>query len=506
MSRLLNHIQSWSWGRLALYFSAVVFIRQFLEFAFSFPASGNLLIDFTTYIHSLYFFAALLLVTSIILHKLLQEPVTQWLKFFIALTPALFFAPLTNGLIYGRYAAPMVYLFVPIGSISAYLISFFGPLGLTGVTLGNRVQALALIVLVISTVYKKTRSLGEGIVAAIISYTAIFLFAAAPSFIIGFTAPQIFGSLSNSYFRFLPPSLPLVPTAFNLFMGQFWWLTICFSFYYLLRTKIKTLFTKQRLGRLLLHFLLPLTVFILPSFVPHAGNISLSSFTQILFLLAVITCGWIYAFTLNDLSDSQADDLVHPERALQSGTIDRTELKAFSIGAGVLFALGITVAGSIAWPLLLYGFITTIYSVPGIMLRRFVALNQALMAASTLCLVSLGQILFGAGSMTALLPDLGKISLLFFSLWFLKDVLDMVGDKAAGYFTLMTIFGDRKGRLITWLFIATALLILIFNSSHERLFLLIPTHLLLGLFLWRNWYRDWQLGPLMMLYTVLILA
>lgn len=143
---------------------------------------------------------------------------------------------------------------------------------------------------------------------------------------------------------------------------------------------------------------------------------------------------------VNDLMDVKTDRVSHPGRPLPMGLVGRGEawgVSGFALSCGLLAAglLGdraLLFASGVALLLFFYSY----------QLKRVVLLGNLLVALASSLVFPYGAVAIGSGIERAIYPAI-FVFLFHLGREFLKDVMDMVGDRSSNYRTLALHWGRR---------------------------------------------------------------
>ena len=156
------------------------------------------------------------------------------------------------------------------------------------------------------------------------------------------------------------------------------------------------------------------------------------------------------SLAINNIYDRDIDALNSKDSMLSAKGFG---IKKYWILFFVLLALSVFVSAAMLLAVfaltLVIHIVSWIYSSPPLHLKKVFIVNTALIAFSTLLAMLLG---FAAASGAILLfpPGLALTILIVLTLSFnTKDVNDYKGDKKYGVKTIVTVFGEKKGRMIT---------------------------------------------------------
>jgi 4-hydroxybenzoate polyprenyltransferase len=156
----------------------------------------------------------------------------------------------------------------------------------------------------------------------------------------------------------------------------------------------------------------------------------------------VLACYMSAANILNDLVDIQSDSINKPDRALVRHPVNRYLIILI---IGLLFLTGSIVSMCLPQEAMR---IAIFFALPGILLYELILKRIPLLGNMLVSLLVGSVFLFVASSLESHIDDALKIMLLAFSLNLLreivKDIQDIVGDKASGLRTLPIFIGVSK--------------------------------------------------------------
>lgn len=177
------------------------------------------------------------------------------------------------------------------------------------------------------------------------------------------------------------------------------------------------------------------------------------------FLLTVIAflLSWVGAMMLNDAEDYEIDLLSNQHRALASNIFSKKDLMHCSfwlfLAAGI-FALCVSFPTAFFTALIIGN--SCLYSLPPLRLKRVPIFSKLFISFSSLALAMLGY-LFAGGEILRFPQVITWYFLIFVTMAMnLIDLKDVEGDMRAGIKTLPAIFGIRKAKIITGIFLFVA--------------------------------------------------
>lgn len=445
-------------------FAGWLWVRYFLE-AFSSPnVSGYLPSDLPTLLHYALFYIATIMVTVVVVGAVTRIPSLSMMHMVIYLLPIMWLAPLID-LAFG--GAHMTYLFAATPTILfADFFTYFGPLTGSGVTLGMRIE-LGLFFLVLGGyVYLHTKRLSTALIGVLGGYISVFLIGSLPSLITFFLPTVADGSLRTALQSSLishdflhPAEMHSAYRTFELFfdamMAQaLYVISVIFGIVWLYRTRkdvVVAMLQNIRAERVA-HFLVMVLL---------GGFIALSAGSKINWTILDVTTVVVASFTVifacmfaivaNDLVDEPIDAISNTERPLVTGALTRDMMRDAGLVCGLMTLVGALTLGSYAtfW-ILVFSAAYYIYSVPPLRLKRVPILASLLIGFATLALMLFGFFLVSTNQALGAFPaPIALLVVLFMTLVAnIRDLKDIEGDTVAGVWTLPTLLGDRRARMV----------------------------------------------------------
>lgn len=445
-------------------FVAIVVVRIAIENffkAFSFHFPDYYFYYFTDFLFSFAF--TILLIT----------PIIQWagrISFQSAANLSLFvfliswLPPIIDTFMSRGAGLLSFYSFDSLFGLGERYLTFFGHDPTVGITYGVRTEIALVTLGVIAYAYSKTKSWWRPLIAGWGLYTALFVIAALPSFVVigllgwsqGFLTvgeTDIAAFMLKPEFLFgipqpelasvlnLKVTLLFIPLLTLLVIGIAW-----HSF----RSIWQALLRNARFPQIIYHqglfsigaglvFLYGKPAFELNFF--HALGLFACSLA--------ITFAWLASVVVNDYYDIAVDTITNADRPLITGTIDRSTY----LTLGTLFFLAslllMAIISTQAMLLLLaYQSIAYLYSAPPLRLKRFPFLATFLAASASMLIIFAGFITFSADKNIALFP--GSVALLLFLAYTIllpiKDFKDITGDRADSILTIPILLGEERAK------------------------------------------------------------
>ncbi|HYD93038.1 MAG TPA: UbiA family prenyltransferase [Candidatus Paceibacterota bacterium] len=446
----------------------VSFIRSMLEALEAPTTTGYFPLDPFTLVHYFLFYLAAYLLLALVLTSFVEKRNAAAAALLAGL-PLLWLPPIIDFVVSGGSGFRMTYLFVEPAQLLLAFLTFGGPLSDTGVTIGIRVEFVLALLFVGYYVYRATRSIARGLVAAVSAYIVMFALVALPSILYGVYL-LLPGAASIGPVAFLAEALRSSAVDTNALPAVFATTTALVAFE-LGFNKVLSL-----LCAVLIAVAAPLLALRLaPGAVgAHFAN---SRPTRVLNYVALLAIGalaalkagvlpgwldvfaglvlvlswyaaWMFAVCVNDIADEDIDRISSPERPLISNTLSRASLNESGYAFLTFSLLG-------AWSVGYYPFIFLlaftaayyVYSAPPLRLKRVPGLASALIALASLFTVLAGWFLLATGPHDVLSPLVFAGFVICFALGVnVRDLKDIDGDAAAGIATLPTIISKRFGR------------------------------------------------------------
>ncbi len=185
---------------------------------------------------------------------------------------------------------------------------------------------------------------------------------------------------------------------------------------------------------------------------------------NLLFFLAMI---------LNNIYDKKIDKINDKKNPLNCSVKEREYFNLFLILFFLSLFISIFSGTKIFILTLLINLIGYLYSTPPFRLKKFFPLNIIIISFCTVITIFSGYLFSTQGRTFEKFPFAFAFALLFtLSLAFnVKDINDFKGDKKYKIMTLMTIFGEKKGKLIIEFLMLVAYLIFPFLIGSKKLIL-----------------------------------
>lgn len=501
MKRIIEKIEAMemSMAGWLLTFWAVSVLRMVLE---SFSGNGLALYPFeAVFVHPPLFYACLLLTVSLILHLLTKESMQKIAKLVVIGFFAFLIPPFVDFIFSGGKGNIQIqYIFSPLPLLVRDFFTFLGPNLKSGATYGIRVEALTTIILVGIYIYIKTKKPWKVIAGGLIAYFVAFIYGALPGFVGAFSYlpknPWVVTSVEILQ-RFL--------TARNIFAIQYpvteiqklfsiemallflpiMTVQLLLFFWFWDKKKFIAFVRKFRYLRLFFHYGAFVAGIIIALHVYHVSfNPGAYELLTLFALFLAITCVWTFSLTTNDRNDVEVDKISNSDRLLITGVFTTKEYDALSGLAVVIALVSSWAVGYNFFVLILASLILSyLYSNYPTRLRRFPFVSSFLMSLGTAFIVLAGFLLFAPAQDFASFPINFFVLMIFVVALIIniKDIKDIEGDSKNGIYTVPTIFGDKRGKIIIALmFVLSYLLFPIILHSKA----LVVTAIIFSVFTW----------------------
>ncbi len=468
----------------------IIFLRTLIE-NFSSHPQGQSFDLFSVWGYFFHFpFSYLFLLLSLILFWSVLLKSKPWSIFNLTVyfSPIIFLTPIIDLFYTQGHGWQIAYFFVDLPALAWRFLHLGGSLYDTGVSIGIRFEVFFILLGVAIFFWLKSGKVVKTFLGTVGSYLIIFIFLSLPSLImagnqipISTATNQEFWGRSAGFMAWAKGYLFTdLETAFNfkmslIYLLLIWWLSILL-FWLQNKKKFWAVVKNMRLLRML--FFLSLSgVGMLLSF--YLGFYSWQhNFFNIISLLIfgqTFASAWLLAVIINDWHDQDIDLISNSNRPFVTGLLAKSDLLNLS-----LFFLWQIVCGGLVlgWYtfifFLAFSAIYYIYSAPPWRWKKYVLINNLLVAANGVLMILLG---FFFASDTLNLNDLplrfvlGLLVILGLS-FNLKDLKDYNGDKKDQIYTLCVIMGEKLGRRVIGFMIFFAFLLVPMVFLKKELWLL----------------------------------
>lgn len=446
--------------------SGVLMVRFFLE-AFSSPtATGFFASDASTLIHYYLFFMGGILALMLFF----RFAIPSWkhiIPQFVAVSlPVIFIPPIIDWAVSGGKGFKVTYFFDMPSEILRSLINF----GSFGTTIGLKIEIAAVLICLGLLVYLIQKSWKRAIIAPIVLYVIVFLFASLPSIVSSLgqtvdilrTEPILFfgESISKSITiaNNLHSSLEygsynrLYEIAFNFMMGKVLLLISValglFWFFLNYKEKFKAVFKNSRKERAA-HYIFTIFVGIVFScFLFWPLSFNWNDWLSIITLCLAFYFSGIFAICVNDLADEEIDKISNQNRPLVTGALSREDMKQIAAVFLLASLISAFLAGYTAFFFVLaFTALYYIYSAPPTRFKLIPLFSSFLIGLCYSTAILAGFFLVSPMKNVSAFPPKLFVSVVIV-ITFLshaRDMKDIEGDKAVGIKTLPVLLGDFWG-------------------------------------------------------------
>lgn len=491
-------------------FFGIIFLRNFLE-TFSDQDNAWTAVSSTAYlIHYPMFYLSLFLVLSIILAIVTKVKITKISKLLLYFFPVILIAPIVDLLLSNGNGYNMSYFFCDFEQLVKKYFTFSGTYQDSGATPGIQIELIVIFSLTTAYLFLKSKKASSAILGLLLFYSAAFFMGALPSLVTiawNFIQPSL-STASELYsgevilFHFYSFNDKMVLTFFPILV-----LELSAWFWIYDQKKFKVLIKNLR-GFRVFHYLcmLGFGIFIGISQISDVQLLE-SPFSFLIFISMAgsVLFAWWAAVGINDIFDFEGDKISNPKRPLTIGLFEKKELRAINL---IFACFSLIIAFIVRYPffltILLALVLSTIYSSPPFRLKRIPILSTFVIALCA-ALISLGGfVVFSKDySFSGYPPKILLAILVAYTLGLpFKDIKDLAGDKITGVKTFLTLWGEKKGKQITSIFVVLAYITAILVLG---IFYLFPLAFIFGglsfYYINRKKYRE---APLFFLYFLFL--
>ena len=428
--------------RFILTFSAIIFIRIFLE---SFSQTMNML-NFPSYqvgystLHFYCAYVAIMLLVTITLSYASSLSINKVLRVMLPSMLILLICPILDIIRTGGYGANIYYM--QPGTLSNWLKAYvtYGSV-VAGVSLGQQIEIAIILFATFLYVISKDSGVLKAAFVTLLVYTLIFLW--------GSVLYLIKGVLE--FFGFEYSYSPLLLLRFFLLVD---FILISITAYLANPHIFKTMLHDIR-GSRILYYQLSLLFGIAIAISTH--NVNLNAYLHIrpeivintiLTMISLFLAG-VFSVIFNNIYDIAPDSINSPKRPLITGEIALQQyqylgfifmasalLYAFIVGSQILLMIG-TMMGSYY-----------LYSAPPIRFKRVPVLSKLFISLNSFAAIMLGYFIMMTGT-DNFPPQIAWIYFIGITLAAnFIDLKDVKGDKAAGIMTLPVLIGEKNAKRI----------------------------------------------------------
>ncbi len=512
--------QSWLVGVLG-----VVLGRVFLETLSSPSGQGFLSIQFSTILHYFLFYLAFVFVFMFFVRVFVPSFKHLSLQVGVLALGALFIAPILDFIFSKGKGYTMGYLFDTPRELLISFLSFFGPAGSYGITIGIRIEVAIILILVGLFVYFSSFKIWRAISAVLVLYVVIFFFLSFPSILnllfSDFKEPLAYFNhlLSNSgtILNNLHPSfeysgvLSAFEIGFNFLIAKIWFIfSVLLAVLYFrsaFKDKFNAIFANSRPERVAHYMFMILVGMVAAYAVLPVWQFNVADYISLLVLALSVYFSWMFAVCINDIVDFDIDQISNTDRPLVGQTLTQGEMKV----SAQLFLIASLVGGYLAgfapfFFVVSFTALYYIYSAPPTRFKLVPFFSSFIIGLCCLSIVLAGFFLTIPIKSGLLLPTNLIVGIVvIFTLWsHIRDMKDIEGDSAAGIKTVPVIFGPKWGPRVVGLFAGSAyILVPVFMSNIK----LLPIAIIAGLatynFVNKKPYKE---KPLFLIYDIFIVV
>ncbi len=469
-----------------LIFAALIVIRILLEGfgygSFVFPSYANLLVlSPVAYLDIL--LSILLVIVCLTKIKAAQMPGILLAGMVLA-----FVNPILHLFTSQKMISPV--LVVTSADLPRKFFTFLIDSSPLDLTIAVKIQTALFIIFVIAYIFIKTKSFWKTILGGIIAYVIGFFYN-SPLFIFAIFAISLKkGAWDAGLFEIMdffnkPPGFLAIrypdTEVYHIFLSAIIMLCLlivqALVIYFLLsRRKAKALFKSARPSRLVIQFFIFFSGCVFAyTRLDNKDIWSFDFYAMILMATLAIITSWLFSVFLNDMADRKIDRISNPDRPLPQGIFKLADARNLAIITAVLtLAMALTLGFNLFFLYLVFLALGYLYSAPPLRFKKWPLISNLTLAGSGSVVFAAGYLLFNANNTLTNLPSnimvLVFVGLLLLSS--LKDLKDYAGDRADNVYTLFTILGMRRGKIV--IAIATFVAIMFFPiilRSPDLLFL-----------------------------------
>lgn len=421
-------------------FFAIIFLRNFFESISSTKAPID---SFSYFFHFTFSYIAIALFIIIMLVIFSKEKVRSIANLFIYFWPILIMPPVFDLIVSGGKGYGMLY----IQEKAAYFfVNFFNfSVVLNGITYGQRLEILLVVIGIFFYVYFKRNNLFLGLISSFVTFGGIFVYGILPIVI------EKLHLVKAAFPIAVPPGSaslvgPILQNPGQVIFSVYNALIVIFLlilFFIYNRTKLKALILAifKKSFYYLIFFGIGLYVAFRSNNPDFLANIDV--LTQYFNAIVAIILTWVSATALNDLYDYKADFISDKKKLLVRGIFSK---KSFLIISVLAFCMSLANAYSVSYNfaiyILSYHAISFIYSVPPLRLKRVPFLSTFLVTIATLLIMWAGYSFSGFNAISEFPWGLTFTVLILFTFGLsFKDLKDLEGDKEDGSYTIPMLFG-----------------------------------------------------------------
>jgi 4-hydroxybenzoate polyprenyltransferase len=437
-----------------------------------------------------------------------------------------YLAPLIDWAVSAGKGISMGYIYIPLQDMLLNFATFFGVYSDPGITIGIRLELIAMFIGVGVFVYLATKSIFRGVASALVLYVIAFCIVITPITIgmIGSGHTDVLGAMhfvkqstieaaslsSNIHSTLTYIDLDrMIEIGFNFMMAKIWFVvTLMLGFWWFIGNNKKetiAVFKNSRPERVS-HYIFLIFVGMYIAYTNHSYHINWNDMITIVMLVCAYYFSWMFAVAINDVYDQNIDVVSNTNRPITGGTLSVEKMKSI---AGLFLILGL-IAGYLAgyhafFYVLTFNAFYYFYSVPPLRVK----------VLSVICpfffgLMSLGSIFAGYFTFS---PDKSLVGfptlyiwvtvLSLFCIQHIKDLKDIEGDKCDGIITLPIIFGNVWGPRVVGILAGLSYIILAYVVHNTFAWILSITAA--SVTYWLCARKNYVEGPIFGIYYLYIL-
>ena len=238
-------------------------------------------------------------------------------------------------------------------------------------------------------------------------------------------------------------------------------------------------------------------------------DLSLFGILSVVCLFFTIFFAWLFSVGINDIYDFNIDRISNPKRPLTKNIVTVNEYSCFSIIFFLLSVIGAFILGERYLVVILtLNALSFIYSAPPLRLRRYPIVATLVMASGVLLAILTGYMLFSEHQSLVDFPiNITFLILAFFTLVStVKDLKDYEGDKANGVYTIPTLFGLKRSKIIIGILVFVSFLLfpLLFLNSFLLLLISLGFGIISFLLIYDKSFKEQYLFIMYSIFLLLI--
>lgn len=533
MKNLLQKIEEldMSFGYSVLLLCFAIFLRTFLENFINIYNSGMSTGFVDTFLHYPAWFLSVFIGISIILSIFTGKNISKTFK-LVSVGSFIIILPTVIDIIFYQHKIGYAYITGSWSEIFHHYLTLLIQTKSFGI--GIKTEIIIVLFSIFYYVYSESKSIIKAILATWLSYTLIFAMLILPSvvyFIVSiFTKmPELSLISISNYFSpsdflnqiFMTRSYisDAILGGVRFGMNQNMFSTVIAQTSLLIGLVFSTVgaflyFGKDRFIKIIKNFrylriahyfiLIVLGILFSKKYIESRSTFNLYDCLSLISLFFSIFFAWLVAVWENDEADRQIDSLSNQERPLVSGGFSEIEwknIKKTFFVFSIIFAL-LTGYTSLIM-VIVFMIIYHIYSIPPLRLKKYPIISSMLIGSNACIAFLLGFSFFVGNQPFDIIPVRVLIGIFIFysCVENIKNLKDVEGDRSEGILTIPVIFGDTKGKFITWFLVLIGTFVIPFMIfTDNNIFLLAPV---LGA---ASYYfivrKDYKEKPLFLFYLI----